>query len=50
MARVRNVMLAAMLGALMTLFSVPSVPAVEVGQKAPDFDLDSSKGGKLKLE
>ena len=49
MARVRNVMLAGMIGALMTVFSVSSVPAVEVGQKAPDFDLDSSKGGKLKL-
>ena len=23
--------------------------ALEVGQKAPDFELDSSKGGKLKL-
>ena len=49
MARVRNVMLAGMLGALMTLFSVPSVPAVEVGQPAPDFELDSTTGGKLKL-
>ena len=49
MARVRNVMLIGMLGALMTLFSVPSVPAVEVGQKAPDFELDSTSGGKLKL-
>lgn len=26
-----------------------SAPAVEVGQKAPDFELDSTKGGKLKL-
>ena len=49
MARVRNVMLATMLGALMTVFSVSSVPAVEVGQKAPDFELDSTAGGKLKL-
>lgn len=23
--------------------------AVEIGQKAPDFELDSTKGGKLKL-
>lgn len=23
--------------------------AVEVGEKAPDFELDSTKGGKLKL-
>ena len=49
MARVRNLKLAGMLAALMTLFSVSSIPAVEVCQKAPDFDLDSSKGGKLKL-
>jgi cytochrome oxidase Cu insertion factor (SCO1/SenC/PrrC family) len=27
----------------------PSATAVEVGQKAPDFELDSTKGGKLKL-
>ena len=40
MARVRNVILAGMLGALLTVFSVSSVPAVEVGQKAPDFDLE----------
>jgi cytochrome oxidase Cu insertion factor (SCO1/SenC/PrrC family) len=25
------------------------VLAVEVGEKAPDFELDSTKGGKLKL-
>jgi cytochrome oxidase Cu insertion factor (SCO1/SenC/PrrC family) len=49
MARIRNVTLAGILGALMTLFSVSSILAVEVGQPAPDFDLDSSKGGKLKL-
>ena len=49
MARSRNVMLIGMLGALMTLFSVLSVPAIEVGQPAPDFELDSTSGGKLKL-
>lgn len=49
MARVRNVMLAGMLGALIIVVSAATVPAVEVGQPAPDFDLDSSKGGKLKL-
>ena len=26
-----------------------SVAAVEVGEKAPDFELDGTKGGKLKL-
>jgi hypothetical protein len=41
---------------LLVLFSVilfVAVPrlvlALQVGEKAPDFELDSSKGGKLKL-
>jgi peroxiredoxin len=42
-------MLAGMIGALMTVFSVSSVPAVEVGQKAPDFELTSTQGGKFKF-
>jgi hypothetical protein len=29
-------------------FASPS-PAVEVGEKAPDFELNSTTGGKLKL-
>ena len=31
------------------LFLSPGLLALEVGQKAPDFELDSTKGGKLKL-
>ena len=31
------------------LFLSPSLLALEVGEKAPDFELDSTKGGKLKL-
>lgn len=31
------------------LATVPFAAALEVGQKAPDFELDSTKGGKLKL-
>lgn len=31
------------------LGSTVTATAVEVGQKAPDFELDSTKGGKLKL-
>ena len=31
------------------LVTVISAAALEVGEKAPDFELDSTKGGKLKL-
>jgi hypothetical protein len=34
---------------LFVLASVGLVQALQVGDKAPDFELDSSKGGKLKL-
>ena len=38
--------------ALVLFFSLAAsapLAALEVGDKAPDFELDSSKGGKLKL-
>ena len=35
--------------AFFLLGTTASAPAVEVGQKAPDFELDSTAGGKLKL-
>ena len=35
--------------ALVLLLSPTLLLAVEVGDKAPDFELDSTKGGKLKL-
>jgi hypothetical protein len=36
--------------ALSVIFAVPRWAAsLEVGDKAPDFELESSKGGKLKL-
>jgi len=38
-----------LLVALFMLASVPSASALEVGQRAPDFELDSTAGGKLKL-
>ena len=49
MARVRNMMWAAMLGALVIVVSAATVSALEVGQPAPDFELDSTAGGKFKL-
>jgi hypothetical protein len=36
--------------ALSVIFALPHFAAsLEVGDKAPDFELESSKGGKLKL-
>lgn len=49
MIRAKNVMWAIALGTLIVLVTAYSVSAVEVGQPAPDFELDSTAGGKLKL-
>jgi cytochrome oxidase Cu insertion factor (SCO1/SenC/PrrC family) len=49
MKRSKSMLLAALLGALTVFLSAASVGAVEVGQAAPDFELDSTAGGKLKL-
>ncbi len=49
MALVKKIMMTLMLVELFILASVPSARALEVGDKAPDFELNSSKGGKLKL-
>ena len=38
-----------LLSVLFILVTTLSAAALEVGQKAPDFELDSTKGGKLKL-
>ena len=34
---------------LILIATTPSASAVEVGEKAPDFELRSTMGGKLKL-
>lgn len=49
MALVKKPVTMLMLASFFLLASVPSTPALEVGQKAPDFELASTKGGKLKL-
>jgi hypothetical protein len=35
--------------ALLFLIGPPAAMAIGVGDQAPDFELDSTKGGKLKL-
>ena len=49
MGRSKNVIFAAVLAVLAMFISPSSIIAVEVGQPAPDFELDSTSGGKLKL-
>ena len=38
-----------LLSVLFILVTTLSAAALEVGEKAPDFELDSTKGGKIKL-
>jgi hypothetical protein len=49
MAKLKRRKFAMLLGALILCICVSSVAAVEVGQPAPDFELESTAGGKLKL-
>jgi len=45
----RNTVRTSILIALFILAAVRSATAIGVGDKAPDFELHSTKGGKLKL-
>jgi peroxiredoxin len=45
----KNMCLVSVLYIVFALATIPTVSAVEVGDKAPDFELASTQGGKLKL-
>lgn len=49
MALSREISLRFLLATLLVILSVHWALALEVGDKAPDFELDSTQGGKLKL-
>jgi cytochrome oxidase Cu insertion factor (SCO1/SenC/PrrC family) len=49
MRRLRTLWLNSLFSAIFVLATAVSAAALEVGEKAPDFELDSTKGGKLKL-
>jgi hypothetical protein len=47
--KTRKKILPVLLVAASFIFTSGLAQALQVGDKAPDFELDSSKGGKLKL-
>ena len=49
MEQVRRALVNAILSLMFVLATALSAAALEVGQPAPDFELESTKGGKLKL-
>lgn len=49
MEATKRIILTLMLSVSFLLATALSAAAVEIGEKAPDFELASTKGGKLKL-
>ena len=48
--KLRGILIASLAAMVLLMFgSVRPTLAISVGDQAPDFELDSSKGGKLKL-
>ena len=45
----KNLCLVSVLCVVFALAMIPPVSGIEVGDKAPDFELLSTQGGKLKL-
>ena len=49
MSFLRKLLMSSLFAILLIFSAARSAPALDVGDKAPEFDLDSTKGGKLKL-
>ena len=49
MVRLKGMMIHSALVALSLVMWAPHAHGLDVGDKAPDFELDSTQGGKLKL-
>jgi peroxiredoxin len=49
MRPIKKLLLGLMLPVSLVLATTGFATAIEVGEKAPDFELDSTKDGKLKL-